>query len=193
MLKPQLYIIAGPNGAGKTTASFTILPEMLDIKEFVNADEIARGLSPFQPGSVRIKSGKIFLNRINRLIELKSSFAFETTLASKGIKSIISRSRKNDYEINLIFFLLNSPDLAVQRVARRVSEGGHDIPEKEIRRRFDRGLKNLFTIYQSRVDNWSLWDSSDQSPNQIASFVRNELVIKQPYIYKSLKAQYEGI
>jgi predicted ABC-type ATPase len=125
----KLYIIAGCNGAGKTTASYTILPEILDCREFVNADEIAKGLSPFQPEKVAFEAGRIMLHRIQELINGKVDFAFETTLSSKTYLHTIKQAKSTGYEIVLIFFWLESVELAKSRVRKRVSEGGHNIPE----------------------------------------------------------------
>lgn len=144
----RLFIIAGCNGAGKTTASYTILPEILDCDEFVNADEIAKGLSPFRPENAGIQAGRLMLQRIKSLIEQGRDFAFETTLATKSYKNLVEQVKKDGYWVTLIFFFLNSQELAVKRVEIRVKEGGHHIPEKVIRRRYDNGLKNFFTIFR---------------------------------------------
>ena len=125
---PILYIIAGPNGAGKTTASMNILPDLLDCKEFVNADEIAKGLSPFKPEEVAVQAGKLMLERINSLLSLRVSFAIETTLATRSYKKLVEQAQSLGYSVQLLFFWLESPEMACQRVAKRVSEGGHDIP-----------------------------------------------------------------
>jgi len=129
MAKKNLYIVAGCNGAGKTTASYTILPEILECKEFVNADEIAKGLSPFQPESVALEAGRIMIKRINELIEKNKDFAFETTLSTKSYKNKIIKAKEQGYTITLLFFWLNNIDLAKERVKIRVKEGGHDIPK----------------------------------------------------------------
>jgi predicted ABC-type ATPase len=136
---PNLYIIAGCNGAGKTTASFTVLPELLGCREFVNADEIARGLSPFQPEKVAIEAGRIMLSRIDSLINSKQDFAFETTLSSKWYVRTIERAKANGYFVTLVFFWLEKVELAVERVKIRVTEGGHNIPEEVIRRKYSEG------------------------------------------------------
>jgi predicted ABC-type ATPase len=125
---PNLYIIAGCNGAGKTTASYTILPDMLNCKEFVNADSIAIGLSPFKPESAAIEAGRIMLHRIDQLINEKMDFAFETTLAAKSYISLIKTARNLGYEVSLLYFWLSSPEFAVSRVGKRVEKGGHNIP-----------------------------------------------------------------
>ena len=142
----SIYIIAGPNGAGKTTASYTILPEIFDCKEFVNADEIARGISPFNPEKVAIQAGRLMLKRINDLLNEEGTFAIETTLSTKLFAEFINRAKTKGYEIILLFLRLNSVDLAIKRVKTRVDEGGHNIPNEVIRRRYIAGLKNLFQL-----------------------------------------------
>ncbi len=143
----RLYIISGCNGAGKTTASYTILPEMLNCNEFVNADEIAKGLSPFNPNKLAIKAGRLMLTRINELLESGIDFAFETTLSTRSYVNTIKKAQKKGYFVTMLYFWLDSPDLAVERVKIRVKEGGHDIPEQTIRRRYDLGISNLFNLY----------------------------------------------
>lgn len=140
MNKQRLYIIAGPNGAGKTTASFTVLPEVLDCREFVNADEIAKGLSPFNPEEVAIQAGKLMLQRIDYLLKSRETFAIETTLATKSYKNTIEKAKALGYAVILLFFWLPSPQMAEQRVAMRVKEGGHNIPKDVIYRRYWAGL-----------------------------------------------------
>ena len=136
MSEKNLYIVAGCNGAGKTTASFTILPEIINCKEYVNADEIAKGLSPFQPEKVAFESGRIMLHRINELLLLNESFAFETTLSTKSYRSKILEAKAKGFTVTLLFFWLQSTELAIERVKTRVSEGGHHIDEDIIRRRY---------------------------------------------------------
>jgi predicted ABC-type ATPase len=156
----DLFIIAGPNGAGKTTASYTILPEILGISQFVNADEIARGLSPFNPGSVSIQAGKIMLNRINELLKNGEDFAFETTLSAKSYVNLIKIAQNKNYHVKLLFFYLSSSRLAIERVKNRVSEGGHSIPDDVIKRRYIMGLKNFNHLYSGSVDEWMVFDNS---------------------------------
>ncbi len=160
---PKLFIIAGCNGAGKTTASYTILPEMLHCNEFVNADEIARGLSPFQPEMVSFEAGRIMLNRIRELLNQQVDFAFETTLASKTYIHLIKQAKLLEYEVVLVFFWLKSSELAKIRVRKRVSQGGHDIPDDVIERRYSRGLKNLFEIFIPACDYWMIVDNSEKA------------------------------
>lgn len=161
MTNKKLYIIAGCNGAGKTTASFTILPEILDCKEFVNADEIAKGLSPFQPENVSFEAGRIMLNRINELLTENENFAFETTLATKSYKSKIIDAKAKGYRVTLLFFWLQTIELAKERVKTRVLEGGHNIKPDVIERRYLKGIKNLFDIYMPIVDGALIFDNSE--------------------------------
>ncbi len=167
-MKTNLYIIAGCNGAGKTTASFTILPEILNCKEFVNADEIARGLSPFQPQTVAIEAGKLMLKRIDWLIDEQLSFAFETTLATKLYKNKMVKAKEKGFNIVMIFFWLRTVDLAIARVKQRVKEGGHDIEVAVIERRYVSGIKNLFKLYIPIVDELLIIDNSSEKFELIA-------------------------
>jgi len=161
MTDKNLYIIAGCNGAGKTTASFTILPEIIECKEFVNADEIAKGLSPFQPETVAFESGRIMLKRITELLFDNQSFAFETTLSTKSYKSKILEAKEKGYTVTLLFFWLQNIELAKARVKMRVSEGGHNIEPEIIERRYFRGIENLFKIYLPIVDGAIIFDNSN--------------------------------
>ena len=147
MRRPNLYIIAGPNGAGKTTASFNLLPDVLHCPNFVNADEIARGLSPFAPVLVSFQAGRIMLQRIEELLPQRVDFAVETTLATRSYVSLVRRAQALGYKVHLIFFFLENEEQAVKRVAQRVSNGGHNISEEVIRRRFKRGIYNLLNLY----------------------------------------------
>ena len=170
---PNLYIISGCNGAGKTTASYSVLPDILDCKEFVNADEIARGLSPFQPEKVAIEAGRIMLNRIHELMVNKIDFAFETTLSSKSYRNLVKEAQLNGYFVTLVYFWLNSVDLAIERVDGRVATGGHSIPEDTIRRRYNSGIKNLSRIYLPICDSWMIFDNSEHPPLLVANGFQN--------------------
>ncbi len=174
---PKLYIIAGCNGAGKTTASFTILPEILGCKEFINADEIAKGLSPFQPESVAVQAGRIMLTRMDELLQKGETFAFETTLATKSYKQKIEWAQANGYEVTLLFFWLDSPNIAKERVAQRVAEGGHNIPLETIERRYYNGIANLFTIYIDMVDICYIFDNSEGRKELIAQKERHKDIV----------------
>jgi len=185
----NLYIISGCNGAGKTTASFTVLPEMLHCKEFVNADEIAKGLSPFQPETVAFESGRIMLNRINDLLDAGESFAFETTLATKSYKSKIEEAKDKGYSVSLLFFWLQNAELAKERVKTRVSEGGHNIEPEVIERRYGRGIKNLFDIYLPIVDGAMIFDNSAGNHELLARKTIDGIEIVDEIRYNELKKQ----
>ncbi|GAA4752168.1 zeta toxin family protein [Flavisolibacter ginsenosidimutans] len=165
---PDLYIIAGPNGAGKTTASFTMLPQIFNVREFVNADEIARGLSPFNPESVSFEAGRIMLQRINQLVATRKTFAFETTLSTRFYVRLIEQCRDEGYKIHLIFLWLNSPELAIERVKSRVAKGGHNIPEEVITRRYLKGLQNFVNLFMPICDEWMVADNSDEKPQTVS-------------------------
>ena len=145
----------------KTTASFTILPEIIHCKEFVNADEIAKGLSPIQPEKVAFESGRIMLHRIDELLQNGESFAFETTLSTRSYKGKLLKAKENGYTVTLLFFWLKNIELAKERVNVRVSEGGHNIPSDVIARRYKTGLRNLFEIYLDVVDGALIFDNSE--------------------------------
>ena len=183
-MSKNLYIIAGCNGAGKTTASYTILPEIWHCKEFVNADEIARGLSPLNPESVAMQAGRIMLERIDELLEQGQSFSIETTLATRSYVQLVRRAQALGYTVNLLFFWLNSPEVAIQRVAKRVSEGGHNIPIDVIRRRYQLGLSNFFNLYKDVVDTWTLVDNAS-NPRQV---VATDDEILNVELYKTIKS-----
>ena len=168
MIEKNLYIISGCNGAGKTTASFTILPEVIFCKEFVNADEIAKGLSPFQPEKVAFEAGRIMLNRINELLQQNENFAFETTLSTRSYKNKVLDAKNKNYNITLLFFWLKNPELAKERVKTRVLEGGHNIPVDVIERRYFKGIKNLFEIYIPISDQVLIFDNSEGKHQLIA-------------------------
>lgn len=174
-----LYIIAGCNGAGKTTAAYTILPEVWNCKEFVNADEIARGLSPLNVESVAIQAGQLMLERIEALLNEDVSFAIETTLATRSYVKLVERAQAKGYDVNLLFFWLNSPEVAIRRVAQRVKEGGHNIPADVIIRRYWAGIHNFFELYKDKVNAWMLIDNRDNQRNVVAT--HRQIINKETY------------
>ena len=184
----NLYIISGCNGAGKTTASYTVLPEILHCREFVNADEIAKGLSPFNPESVAIEAGRLMLKRIDELLEKGETFSIETTLATKSYISLVRKAQAKGYSVKVLFFWLNSPELAMMRVAERVANGGHNIPEEIIRRRYVAGISNLFNLFAKEVDSWVIFDNSENPRKQIASGGKNaETMIDEEMLYSMMQ------
>ena len=170
----NMYILSGCNGAGKTTAAYFILPEVLQCKEFVNADEIAKGLSPFQPEKVMYQAGKIMSNRIQKLIEDGENFAVETTLSAITYREKVHWAQKNGYVVSLVYFWLSSAELAKQRVKLRVEEGGHNVLEPVIERRYRKGLLHFFEDFLPICDNVMLFDNSDNAPKLVMAKIKNE-------------------
>ncbi|TSA06829.1 MAG: Zeta toxin family protein [Comamonadaceae bacterium] len=164
MTQSKIIIIAGPNGAGKTTFAREFLPHEAGCPVFVNADLIAAGLSPFAPERAAIQAGRLMLDAIAQHVARLESFAFETTLSGRAYARQIPQWRQLGYRVELFFLSLTSADIAVQRVAERVRQGGHDIPEATIRRRFDAGKQLFFDVYRTLVDQWVLYDNSGDEP-----------------------------
>jgi predicted ABC-type ATPase len=187
----NMYILSGCNGAGKTTAAYYILPEILQCKEFVNADEIARGISPFQPEKVMYQAGKLLSKRIQDLIDRGDNFAVETTLSALTYKNKILQAQQKGYVVTLIYFWLSSGELAKQRVKLRVEEGGHNVAEKTIERRYKMGLIYLFEEFLAICDNVMLFDNSDNSPKLIMTKVKGqEEEIFEKDIYNQIYNNY---
>jgi len=187
---PNLYIIAGCNGAGKTTASYTVLPELLNCNEFVNADNIAAGLSPFNPESVALEAGRIMLQRIDELLNKDVDFAFETTLSTRSYVSLVKKAQQKGYEVTLLFFWLSSPQMAMERVARRVSKGGHNIPGDVIERRYYRGMRNLIYLYIPLCDKWFVINNMNTGPQVVVrGFNSSEKTIIKSDVWKVILNQ----
>ena len=165
---PNLYIISGCNGSGKTTASYTVLPDLLNLHTFVNADEIADELSPQEPEREMIRASRLMLERVEQLIERDEDFAVETTLATKSLAGMISRAQHKGYMVGIFYFWLKSPELAIKRVAMRVAAGGHNIPTDTIVRRYRQGMENLRRIYLPLCNYWVLIDNSDKRGKWVA-------------------------
>jgi len=176
---PNIYIIAGCNGAGKTTCAFSILPDILESNEFVNADLIAKGISPFNESSVSFEAGRIMLTRIKELMFLKKDFVFETTLSTISYVKLIKEAKAHGYTIHLFYFWLKSYELAVKRVKRRVEKGGHNIPEDIIIRRYNKSLVNLNTHFLDLADGAIIFDNSENIAEIIAEKKNGELVIQK--------------
>lgn len=160
----KIIIIAGPNGAGKTTFAEEFLPKEAGCPTFVNADLIAAGLAPFEPERAAFRAGRLMLEEIYHNVRRGESFAFETTLSGRGYAGMIPSWRVEGYIVKLFFLKLASPELAIARVRQRVREGGHNIPEPVIRRRFASGLDNFENLYKPLVDEWALYDNSSSEP-----------------------------
>ncbi len=157
---PKMFIIAGCNGSGKTTASYTMLPELLECREFVNSDEFAKSLSPFDPSAASVSASRYMLMKIKYLLEKELNFAVETTLATRSLAKIIIEAKQKGYHVTIVYFWLNSTTIAKERVQARVAAGGHNISEDVIERRYYTGLKYLFERYTSLCDRWVLADNS---------------------------------
>lgn len=160
----RILIIAGPNGAGKTTFANEFLVNEADCPTFVNADLIAAGLNPFQPVRSALQAGRLMLGMIDTYVERGESFAFETTLSGRGYARMIPRWQAQGYRVHLFFLRLPTPEMALARVWNRVAEGGHDVPEEVVRRRFEAGWRNFREVYAALVDEWALYDASGISP-----------------------------
>ena len=163
----KIVIIAGPNGAGKTTFAREFLVREAGCPSFVNADLIAAGLSPFTPEQAALRAGRLMLKEIRAYVRRRESFAFETTLSGRLYAGYIPQWQKTGYRIKLIFLSLPDAEMAVRRVRIRVAQGGHDVDESVIRRRFDKGWNNFHNIYKRLVDAWVLYDNSGESPQLI--------------------------
>lgn len=187
----QLYMIGGCNGAGKTTSAMSLLPEVLLCDEYVNADTIAAALSPFHPESTAIQAGRLMLDRIHSLAAEKKDFAFETTMASRSFAPFIKDCKAQGYRINLLFLWLHDPDLAVERVALRVENKGHHVPEDTIRRRYHRGLDNFFNLYMPLADHWLLCNNSGEKWSHIAKGEKNSVIVHNSNDWKVIQEVYK--
>lgn len=177
---PNLYIIGGCNGSGKTTVALNLLPNLLGIFEYVNADAISSGLSPLQPETMAIQAGRLMLTRLKNLANSGADFAFETALAARTFIPFLKECKAKNYTINLIYFWLISPELAIERVARRVASGGHFIPKDTILRRYEGGRKNFIRLYMPLGDSWIVYDNS----RPILKLVAESSMSTNPIIYE---------
>ncbi len=185
---PTCYVIGGPNGAGKTSIALRILPS-LSCLEYVNADAIAAALAPFQPEKAAMVAGRLMLERIHYLAELRTDFAFETTLASRSFVPFLKQCKQNGYRIVLLYCYLDSPDLAVLRVKQRVAAGGHNIPEADIRRRYQRSLDNLKNLYLPLADEWEIYNNTYNAPKCIAWKIDSDVIIQNTSLSKLLEKE----
>lgn len=189
-MNPTLYIIAGCNGAGKTTASFSLLPSILNCDIFINADEIAREIAPGEVEKVAFEAGRQMIEQINARIRERETFAFETTLSARSYRETILFAQALGYHVALLFFWLESVEMAIDRVARRVKEGGHNIDTEVIRRRYNRGIKNLFEIYIPLVSETMIYNNSFGIPELVVSkSLGRKFEIKNFEIWEKLKSQ----
>jgi predicted ABC-type ATPase len=183
---PTLYVIAGPNGAGKTTFANRYLPLIAHCQQFVNADLIAKGLAPFAPETAALRAGRLMLEEIQRLASQRVDFAIETTLSGKLYAPWFRKLRQEGYQIYLFFLWLPTVDMALERVAGRVRHGGHFVPEEDVRRRYERGIRNLFDLYRPLVDWWGLFDNTEGILRRIAYEHRGKLYVMDAEVYARL-------
>lgn len=188
---PTVYVIAGPNGAGKTTFASEFLPDFVKCREFLNADLIAAGLSPFAPETQNVPGARLLLQRMKELAAAKANFGFETTLSGVTYLKILAKLKRARYRIELFFLWLPSAESAVTRVANRVQEGGHAVPEEDVRRRYTAGLRNFFRRYRRIMDAWWLYDSSRMPPVVIAYQQAGKLHVKQGPLYRRIENAIE--
>ncbi|MBF0154438.1 MAG: zeta toxin family protein [Magnetococcales bacterium] len=190
---PHIFVIAGPNGAGKSTTAPVLLRQHYGVHDYVNADTIAAGLS-FAPEQAAMQAGRIMLRELRRLHAKGGHFAFETTLATRSYVPWLVRCQKEGYKVNLLFLALSSPEVALARVAERVLKGGHNVPEKIVRRRFYRGITNFFTLYCPVVDRWSLIDNSLVATPAIVAYSGSDFALETPQAdtYAVWERQYGG-
>jgi predicted ABC-type ATPase len=189
---PSLIALAGPNGAGKSTAGPILLQETLGVTEFVNADLIAQGLSPFAPETAAVAAGRIMLARMRDLAHRRATFAFETTLAGRAYVPWIERLIGSGYQFQIIFLWLPSPEFAVARVANRVHLGGHSVPEAAVRRRYDRGLRNFFSLYHPLASKWRMHGNAGVGDPQLIANGRGETAerISEPDTWSMISRRY---
>ena len=185
--QPTLVVIAGPNGAGKSTVAPYLLKQALGILEFVNADQIAAGLSAYSPETVSFEAGRIMLKRLHELAASKASFAFESTLSSRTFALFLSRCKAQGYRVQIFYIALPSAALAVNRVALRVKLGGHNIPQADIERRFQRSLHNLFELYLPLADKWSVLDNASGTLKPIAHGTARRTYVEESDKWLNLK------
>ena len=190
-MSPNLYIIAGPNGAGKTTFAREFLPNYADCRNFINADLIAQGLSPLSPQGAAFQAGRLVLSEIERFAKRGVDFGFETTLSGRSYLKLIRDLKKRGYEVHFFFLWLQSVEMALERIRERVQKGGHDVPEHDVRRRFDRSLKNFFDQYRRLASSWTLYENSAAVPSEIAFERSGKLTIINNKLYASLITRYE--
>ena len=189
---PNLYVIAGPNGAGKTTFAREFLPHYAKCENFVNADLIAQGLSPFSPEAAGIKAGRLLLKQIHEFAGQRKDFAFETTLSGKTYAKLLRRLKQQGYIIHLFFLWIPTVELAVARIKNRVVEGGHDVPVMDVRRRFGRSVVNFLKVYRLLLDSWTLFDNSTTRPSLIAEEKDGKLAIVDAALFTKISRTAEG-
>jgi len=193
MKNKSVYIIAGPNGSGKTTFARKFLPLYAHCENFINADLIAQGLSPFSPNIAAMKAGRLVIREIHELSEKGANFAFETTLSGKTYLALLKSLKGKGYKIHLFFLWIPAAGLALERIKDRVASGGHDVPVADVRRRFRRSIKNFLNVYEPLMDSWMLFDNSEETPLLVAEKMNDNLSVNDAELYgKILKGSRNG-
>lgn len=187
--RPQIVIIGGPNGAGKSTIAGKLVPELLGLAEFVNADAIASGLAAFAPERVAFAAGRVMISRLNELAAMRADFAFETTMASRTFVPWLKGLHESGYQIHAVFVWVRSVSLARTRVRNRAAAGGHSIPPDVIERRYRRGIANFIHEYSMIADHWRVYDNSSKDPHLVASSSRGQVHVSSQAAWKKLQQQ----
>ncbi len=186
MANKNVYVVAGPNGSGKTTFAREFLPNYAKCPNFVNADLIAQGLSPFAPRSAAIKAGRLVLSRIHEFSKSGADFGFETTLSGKTHLRLFRRLEEEGYGVHIFFLWVPCSELSLLRVKNRVADGGHNVPAVDVTRRFGRSIDNFFNVYQPFTHSWMLFDNSGVTPVLAAKGANGSVIIENDGIYSGI-------
>lgn len=187
---PNCYIIAGPNGAGKTTFATAFLPVYANCRNFINADLLARAYSPFDPDAGMLRAGRIVLEQIAEFTRARTDFAFETTLSGRTYIRVLRRVKAAGFRLHMFYLWIPSPDLALLRIRDRVESGGHNVPERDVRRRFGRTLSNLFTLYRPLLDTLHFFDNSSDTPRLIFKDESGQTTLSDAGLYEELRRHF---
>lgn len=193
MKNKNVYVIAGPNGSGKTTFAKLFLPDYVKCPNFVNADLIAQGLAPFGPQAAALKAGKLVLQQIRAYAKRGVDFAFETTLSGKSYVNLFRELKAKGYALHLFFLWMPSPELAIARIKDRIAEGGHHVPAEDVHRRFGRGIRNFFKLYEPMLESWMLFDNSGAKPLLIAKRWNGHREVVDKELFEKIRKSSEEI
>jgi len=189
----NVYIIAGPNGSGKTTFARKFLLTYAHCPNFVNADLIAQGLSPFSPAAAAIRSGRLVLEEIHGFARKEADFGFETTLSGKSYVNLLKALKRQGYKLHLFFLWVPGPELAVARIKERVAEGGHNVPAQDVRRRFGRSIVNFFALYEPLLDSWMFFNNAGAVPTLIAKRKNGQAGVIDKELFQRIKGMWGKI
>jgi len=189
----NVYVVAGPNGVGKTTFAREFLPYYAKCPNFVNADMIALGLSPFEPQTAAIKAGKLVLSRIHEFAAAGADFGFETTLSGKTLVNLFKHLKAEDYKLHIFFLWVPGPKLSLARIKDRVATGGHHVPSEDVERRFGRSISNLFKLYMPLADSWMLFNNAGSKPVLIAKGSNGHKEVSDAELFGKISGRFEAI